>query len=42
MRTELYDYQKNIIDEILNSNQKSVALFMDMGTGKTLTSLRTL
>ncbi len=39
MKVELYDYQKNIINEILQKGDTSVALFMDMGTGKTLTSL---
>lgn len=39
MRANLYDYQKNIIKQIIEKDQKSVALLMDMGTGKTLTSL---
>ena len=39
MKTTLYDYQKNIVDEIIKKGDPSVALFMDMGTGKTLTSL---
>ena len=39
MKTKLYNYQKEIRDEIIKSNDFSTALFMDMGTGKTLTSL---
>lgn len=39
MKATLYDYQKNIVDEIIKKGDPSVALFMDMGTGKTLTSL---
>ena len=34
---KLYDYQKKIVDG--EKNKKSHALFMDMGTGKTITSL---
>lgn len=33
---ELYDYQQQIVD---NYNGGGIALFMDMGTGKTITSL---
>ena len=33
---ELFDYQKKIVDE----SPRSCALFMDMGTGKTITSLK--
>lgn len=39
MQTELYDYQKHIRDVICDNNEKSAALFMKMGTGKTITSL---
>ena len=35
-----YDYQEKIAQQILSSGDISVALFMDMGTGKTITSLR--
>lgn len=34
--TELYEYQKKIVD---NEKKKSTALFMEPGTGKTITSL---
>lgn len=34
---ELYDYQRKIVDN--ENKKKSHALFMDMGTGKTITSL---
>ena len=37
MRTKLYPYQEKIKDE--QKNNKSVNLFMGMGTGKTITSL---
>lgn len=37
MRTKLYPYQEKIRDE--QKNNKSVNLFMGMGTGKTITSL---
>lgn len=37
MRTKLYNYQQGIVDE--QSTRKSCNLFMDMGTGKTVTSL---
>ena len=33
----LFDYQQEIVDR--ERNKKSHALFMDMGTGKTVTSL---
>ena len=39
MKTELYDYQKKIRDEILGSGDYARALFMRMGSGKTVTSL---
>ena len=35
-----YDYQEQIAQKIVTSGDISVALFMDMGTGKTITSLR--
>lgn len=35
--SKLYEYQKKIVDN--EKNNKSHALFMDMGTGKTITSL---
>ena len=34
--TELYDYQKRIVN---SQDKKSTALFMEPGTGKTITSL---
>ena len=39
MKTELYDYQRKIRDDIINSGDFGVGLFMKMGTGKTVTSL---
>ena len=39
MKTKLYDYQKNIVNDIMKKGDYSVALFMRMGTGKTVTSL---
>ena len=36
MSKQLFDYQKQIVDSQQND---SSALFMDMGTGKTVTSL---
>lgn len=39
MKTELYDYQKKIRDNIIESGDYSTGLFMKMGTGKTVTSL---
>lgn len=39
MKTELYDYQKKIRDQIINKGDFSAGLFMRMGTGKTVTSL---
>lgn len=36
MAKKLFDYQQKIVD---SQNEKSSALFMDMGTGKTVTSL---
>lgn len=38
MRTKLYDYQNKIVNE--QKSNKSVNLFMSMGTGKTITSLK--
>lgn len=40
MKSIPYDYQEKIAEEIVKSNDCSTALFMDMGTGKTITSLR--
>ena len=40
MKTIPYDYQEKIAEKIVQSGDCSTALFMDMGTGKTLTSLR--
>lgn len=40
MKTKPYDYQEEIVNQIISKKDYSVALFMDMGTGKTLTSLR--
>ena len=37
MKTKLYNYQEKIVNE--QKNNKSVNLFMSMGTGKTVTSL---
>ena len=39
MKTELYDYQKQIRDQIIKSGDYATGLFMKMGTGKTVTSL---
>lgn len=39
MKTELYDYQRKIRDDIIKSGDFGVGLFMKMGTGKTVTSL---
>lgn len=39
MRTIPYEYQEKIANDIVKSGDYSTALFMDMGTGKTITSL---
>lgn len=39
MKTKLYDYQEKIRDSIINSGDYAQALFMRMGSGKTVTSL---
>ena len=40
MKTIPYDYQEKIAQDIIGSGDYSVGLFMKMGTGKTITSLR--
>ncbi len=40
MKTVPYDYQEKIANDIVQSGDYATALFMDMGTGKTITSLR--
>ena len=40
MKTKPYDYQEKIAQDIVGSGDYSVGLFMKMGTGKTITSLR--
>lgn len=39
MKTELYGYQENIVNDIMAKGDFSIGLFMKMGTGKTVTSL---
>ncbi len=36
---KLLDYQQKVVDKYLNSDRSSYGLFLDLGTGKTLSSL---
>ena len=40
MKTKPYDYQEKIAQDIFTNKDFSIGLFMTMGTGKTITSLR--